>query len=61
MLGQEKDGLGGSFDQNQRFVGLLNGVNVWNRVFLLIRSGPTKSVAPMGGAMCTGGQISEML
>ena len=32
MLGQEQDGLGGSFDWRQSFVGLLTGVNVWNRV-----------------------------
>ncbi|XP_068679518.1 neuronal pentraxin-2-like [Montipora foliosa] len=32
VLGQEQDGLGGSFDRKQSFVGLLNGVNVWNTV-----------------------------
>ena len=32
VLGQEQDGLGGSFDWRQSFVGLLTGVNVWNRV-----------------------------
>ena len=32
VLGQEQDNLGGSFDPNQRFVGVLAGLNVWNRV-----------------------------
>ena len=32
VLGQEQDTPGGSFDPNQSFVGLLNGVNVWKTV-----------------------------
>ncbi|XP_068679499.1 neuronal pentraxin-2-like isoform X2 [Montipora foliosa] len=32
VLGQEQDRPGGSFDSNQRFLGLLTGVNVWNTV-----------------------------
>ena len=32
VLGQEQDSLGGKFDSNQRFLGLLTGVNVWKTV-----------------------------
>ena len=32
MLGQEQDSLGGGFDINQSFIGMLANVNVWDHV-----------------------------
>ena len=32
IVGQEQDSFGGSFDQNQNYVGELTGLNIWNRV-----------------------------
>ncbi|XP_068679510.1 neuronal pentraxin-2-like [Montipora foliosa] len=50
VLGQEQDTLGGSFDPNQSFVGLLNGVNVWNTVLsaTVIRSLSTACLSGSG-------------
>lgn len=31
MLGQEQDSVGGGFDADQSFKGMLSNVNVWNR------------------------------
>ncbi len=34
MLGQEQDSVGGDFDADQSFKGMLSNVNVWNKVLL---------------------------
>ena len=32
IIGQEQDSLGGGFDVNQRYIGELTDLNLWNRV-----------------------------
>ena len=32
LLGQDQDSVGGGFDVNQRFLGEMTGVNIWNHV-----------------------------
>ena len=37
MLGQEQDSVGGDFEAEQSFKGMLSNVNLWNRVLSAVQ------------------------